>query len=123
MVNVIRADADMQHGAEVDRLSRLFAQGDANAHRFEIHLTDGGRAADLSEATVSGLFLRADGDTILLTGGVSGNAVLLTLTEDCYAVPGRFELMIRVSIGELTMTVYYATGTITRAKTGIEVGS
>lgn len=110
-----RIDVDVE--TQMTPLKSLYASGDKNAHTFELSLYRGTQEMDLSGASAQGYFIRADGYTIPITGAISGNVVTLTLSESCYYVVGNFNLIIKVSIGEIRKSVFWGNGYVVRSMT------
>ena len=106
----------------IEDLSGMAFQSEIGAHTFEVSgVNDSGAAVSLS-GTVTAVFLRADNAAIQLSGTVSSGKAVVTLTSDCYTVPGRFLLTIFVTSNSQKVAVYAATGTVT-STTGAAAGS
>ena len=58
--------------------------------------------------TCAGACICPDGSTVALTGAVSGKTASVTLTEDCFAIPGQIGIGIRVTTGTTKTTVLKA---------------
>ena len=58
--------------------------------------------------TCAGACICPDGSTVALTGTVSGKTASVTLTEDCFAIPGQIGIGIRVTTGTTKTTVLKA---------------
>lgn len=102
----------------VTPLRHALSSGDERGDRFEVTVTRGGQPVALDGASVQAYFLRAsDGGTVALTGSAEGNVAVLELPEACYAVPGRFTLTVKVSVGDARHAVYVAEGAVLRAST------
>lgn len=98
---------------------------EAVAHRFVIHATRGGEPVTLDGQVVA-TFIRADGGTVELTGGLDAGAAEVTLEASCYAVPGRFALTVYNTGTDGSKTAVYAcVGTVinTTTDTIIDPGS
>ena len=83
----------------------LMVSGDVGAHTWRLTVLDNGVPANLSGATITGSFLRADGNTVLVSGTVSGNIASVTLTDACYAVEGKLVGTMRAVISGATVTL------------------
>lgn len=83
----------------------LMVSGDVGAHTWRLTVLDNGVPADLSGANITGSFLRADGNTVLVSGTVSGNVASVTLTNVCYAVEGKLVGTMRAVISGATVTL------------------
>ena len=116
-LGVFKRKIDVDAETQTTMLKALFASGDRNAHTFELSLYRGTEEMDLSGAITRGYFLRADGRTVTVPGAISGNVVTLALSESCYYVVGNFNLIIKVSIGEICKSVFWGNGYVVRSMT------
>ena len=114
---------DIRQGAAHLVLRAPLATMDNMAHVFEAQVYDGDAAADLSGATCEAYFIRADGVTVMLDGTVSGSTASVTLGANCYAVPGRFELAVKLTQGDVTHTILRAEGSVTTSRTDAMTGA
>lgn len=101
--------------------SRPIGEGDVYGDRFGVRLWRDGAAVSLSGATVVGYFTRANGDTVALTGTVSGNMAYVSLPQACYAVEGQFTLAIKVVMGNDISTLRIVDGTVVSTTTDTQV--
>lgn len=94
------------------------------AHVFEITcLKDrGGEAAQVS-GTVTGRFIRADGQTELVSGSLLVNVASVTLTQNCYNVPGPFGLVVFITESGVTTAIWSCQGTVKRSTTDSVIDS
>lgn len=83
----------------------LMVSGDVGAHTWEVTVLENGVAVDLTGATLTGNFLRADGNTVQVSGGVSGNVASVTLTDVCYAVEGKLMGSMKLIKAGVTITL------------------
>ena len=114
---------DIRQGATHLVLRAPLATMDNMAHVFEAQVYDGDAAADLSGAVCSAFFIRADGVTVMLDGTVSGSTASVTLGANCYAVPGRFELAVKLTQGDTVHTILRAEGSVTTSRTDAMTGA
>ena len=119
---VIKKTVDLDAVQKVDQLEGPLYQLEESGHTFEITCMSGGTAAAVS-GTVSGRFLRADGVTQLISGTLSGNVVSITLTQNCYNVPGRFGLVVYVTGSDVSTAIYCAVGSVYRSTSDTVVDS
>ncbi len=82
----------------------LVMTGDQNAHRIRAALLENGQAVSGITA-VRGVFLRPDGQTVLIPGTLEAGEARVTLPAACYAVPGWAQLAVRVTRGDAVATV------------------
>lgn len=113
----IRGQNDIASMIPVVQLYGAIYKGERNAHKFVITVTRNGEAVALT-GSVTGKVLRADNVAVALIGSIEDGKATVTLTDECYAVPGRFKLSIFVTdAGETeTVCVYAAVGTTDRTE-------
>ena len=116
-LGVFKRRVDVDAEIQMTPLKSLYASNDKDAHIFELSLYRGAQEMDLSGASAQGYFIRADGYTVPVTGAISGNVVTLTLSGGCYYVVGNFNLIIKVSIGEIRKSVFWGNGYVVRSMT------
>lgn len=90
------------------------------AHKFVIEGKRNGQHVDLT-GTVSGSFIRPDGETVALTGTLESGKAAVTLTGQCYDVTGRFTLTVFVTSAGATTALYSMTGNVRQTETGTVV--
>lgn len=94
-----------------------FTQENA-AHKFTITCMRGGKPYALT-GTLSGRFMRADGQTINIpsssTCTITNGVASIVLPRDCYNVAGRFQLAVLCTAGSAVLCIYAAVGHITRS--------
>ena len=79
-----------------EQLPASFFNGENTAHTFIIAAMRGGESIALSGA-VSATFLNANDAVVTITGSIVDGAAVVTLSNDCYALSGRFTLTIDVN--------------------------
>lgn len=122
MNNIIKRVWNQNRLVNIEDLTGMVFQAESGGHTFEIRgIDDTGAAVELS-GTVSGVFRRPDNADIALTGSASEGVVSVTLSEDCYAVPGRFGLTIFVTSNSQKVAVYACVGTVAVSSTGNVAG-
>ena len=122
MNNIIKRVWNQNRLVNIEDLTGMVFQAEADGHTFEISgVDDTGAAVELS-GTVAGVFRRPDNADIALTGSASDGVVSVTLSEDCYAVPGRFGLTIFVTSNSQKVAVYACVGTVAVSSTGNVAG-
>ena len=118
MSNIIKRVWNQNKMVNIESLHGMAFQAEDGGHVFEISgVNDAGEAVPLS-GTVAGVFMRPDRADIALIGAASGGVASVTLTDDCYAVPGRFGLTIFVTEDGKKTAVYAAVGTVSRTSGG-----
>ena len=122
ITGLIEREVDLDlGGVQMTPMNQLFATSDERAHTIRVTVKASGKAVGLTGAGVIGYFMRADGDTVVITGSVSGNVVTLVLPESCYVAPGHFSLIIKVTQGGDRKAVFWGDGFVTRSNTDVIV--
>lgn len=109
MKNVIKRPWHTNELLKTDDLTGHIILGENLAHEFVIYGVDGnGQKVNIS-GTITASVLRADGGTVWLNGGtiVDGEAHI-TLTQQCYTVPGRITIAIYAASGDVFTCLYCA---------------
>lgn len=118
MNNIIKRVWNQNRLVNIEDLTGMVFQAEDGGHTFEISGVDDTGAAVSISGTVSGSFIRPDNTTVALTGEASNGKAYLTLTDECYEVPGRFGLAVFVAADGKKTVVYSAIGTVARTSTG-----
>ncbi|MGN1003092.1 MAG: hypothetical protein ACI4PC_10025 [Oscillospiraceae bacterium] len=114
---VLSFACNLDRGIDRTAIRPALLTGDKQAHTFRIAVSRSGAEAALSGAGVSGYFIRADGVTVPITGSASGSIASVTLTDGCYNVPGRFQLVVKLSLSGETSTVFFGDGAVASSRT------
>lgn len=96
-----------------EQLPASFFNSESTAHTFIIAGVRGGESVAFTGA-VSATFLNANDAVVLVTGSIVDGAAVVTLSNDCYALSGRFTLTIDVN----GATVYECQSRIKRRSSG-----
>lgn len=122
IVREINWETDLQEALAKRQLQTPLIQADNEAHKVQVAVKDGGRAADLTGCSCIGYFLRADGETVAISGsglaGIDGSTAWVVLPVSCYAVPGRGGLIIRLIKGDVRSTVLTMECSVYQSTTG-----
>ena len=104
---MIEQDIDLRCGAQTPQIwpNALMLTGDNLAHTWRVRVFDGGEAAALTGATVTGYFVRTDGNTVAVQGSVEGSTAIVTLAQACYAFEGDLKGVMRLTLGGKTVTL------------------
>lgn len=119
-------DIDLESGSvNKSGVCHLVAEGDANANRYGVRVLRNGQPVDLTGVGVSGYFVRANGTSVVLSGGRSGSVAYVVLNAGCYQVEGDFTLTIKLTYGGYTVTARMVQGTVVNAVAGdiVDTGS
>lgn len=120
--NVIKRIWNQNKMVNIEALQGMAFQAEDGGHTFEISgVDDHGNPVALS-GTVAGIFRRPDNADIALTGTASDGVVSVTLTDSCYAVPGKFGLTIYTTADSKKTAVYAAIGTVASTSGGAVAG-
>lgn len=98
----------------------LMFTGDALCDTITVSLFDDGVAYSVG-GTVACKVIRADGETVPVTGTSSGNTISATLIPACYAIPGPLTVIMKVISNGVTATVLKAVYTVDISETGTTV--
>ena len=100
---------------EPDDLGEFAYQGENLAHTVKVNgKTATGTAINIT-GTIKGVYLGENNVSVPLTGTISNGVAFLTLTDDCYDIPGRFILSIYAQNTE-TLCIYCGIGHMFRTE-------
>lgn len=103
----------------VDSLQGTMFTGEDEAHTFRIRGIDAAQASVAITGTITGSFLASNNVTVPLSGSLSNGMAMVTLTDDCYAIPGRFILSIYATNNGATVCIYCGVGKVLRTQTSL----
>lgn len=122
IVREINWETDLREALAKRQLQTPLIQADNEAHKVRVAVKDGGEAADLTGCSCIGYFLRADGETVAISGsglaGIEDSTAWVVLPMSCYAVPGRGGLVIRLIKGDVRSTVLTMECSVYQSTTG-----
>lgn len=122
IVRELNFETDLREALAKRQLQTPLIQADNEAHKVRVAVKDGGADADLTGCSCIGYFLRADGETVAISGsglaGVDGSSAWVVLPVSCYAVPGRGGLIIRLIKGDVRSTVLTMECSVYQSTTG-----
>jgi len=120
--NVIRRPWYTDNLLKTDNLTGHVFLGENLAHEFVIHGVDGDGQKVAITGTITASVLRADGGTVWLNGGsiVDGEAHI-TLTQQCYTVPGQIIISIYSASGNVLTCIYCGVGNCNRSRSDTSV--
>jgi len=108
---------DLARGVQKTIIRQVLATEDNLAHTFHIACTRNGAEEDLTGASVSGYFIRADGVTASLVGSVIGNIASVTLNNSCYKTEGRCHLIVKLTKDGTVSTIFWGEGCVSLSQT------
>ena len=118
MNNLINAVWHQDGMIKVDNLFGSAFTAEDGGHTFQIRGVDeSGQTLSLA-GSISATFIRPDGTTVALTGSNPDGVATITLTDDCYAVPGYFSMFIYMTLSGQITCVYACVGNIVASSTG-----
>lgn len=103
---------DLCEPARLIQMDVPFFTGDRNAHRFHVKLVRAACAIDVTGISAKGYMVRADKQTVIWDGEVDGCDIYLTMPAACYAVAGRFRLLLRVMLEDTIETALWVEGSV-----------
>ncbi|MCQ2330973.1 MAG: hypothetical protein MJZ55_03190 [Paludibacteraceae bacterium] len=106
---------DLHSGVPVVAEKSPFVFGDAQAHRITVMSTDGQRI----EGSVTADFVNSAGDAATIVGDAENGKAVVVLPQWCYALPGAFALLVRVTDGTQTTTVLNLRGVVGQSYTSL----
>lgn len=113
----INGSIELSQGVQLTHLRTPLVTEDSKAHRFVVSVSRNGAAVDMTGATITGSFVRADGITVPLTGEALLNTAAVTLPPECYREEGRCVMAIKATLDDVITTLYLAEGTVMRSTT------
>lgn len=97
-LKLIKRTVSLDGGSVSDPSPNAFFDGEQGAHTFIIAAMRGGEVYNFpGSATVSGTFLNPNDATVPLSGSVVDGCAVITLSNPCYELSGRFTLTIDVN--------------------------
>lgn len=103
---------DLKKPVKVKQLEGNLFSADNGGNLIGVEVMNNGQAASLSGG-VTGYIIRADGQTVVINGSLSGNRASITLPTSAYVVVGQISIVIKVG----TTTVGACTGYVYRTTT------
>lgn len=98
---LIEQKIDLRRGEQAPQVwpNALMLCGDNNAHTWRVTVLDGGEAAQVT-GSVTGYFVRPDGNTVTVQGSMAGNVASVVLAQACYAQEGAVKAVMRLSTAD-----------------------
>ena len=117
IVKILPYSIDLDQTIGKTELHTLFVMSESLAHRFEIEIRSGGKAADLTGCTVTGFFTNFKEKTMItVSGKAEDNKAIVTLNKPCYTLHGQFVLIIQVKSGDVETAVFHGEGFMRTSK-------
>ena len=98
-------------------LQQMLICQDKNANRLEFELYNGDSPYSPG-GSCAGYVVRSDGQTVPMTGTVSGNLLSIVLPEEAYAIEGPVNVAVKSVAGGARATIFFGMGTILVGQTG-----
>ena len=121
ITGLIERTVDLDKGVQLTQMNQLFASSDDSAHTIRVSVSASGAPVSMDGAGIFGYFIRADEDTVVITGSAAVNVATLVLPEACYAAPGHFSLIIKATLSGERKAIFWGDGFVTRASTDVIV--
>lgn len=102
---------DLKKPVIVQKITGNLFSADNQGNLIGVEVLDNGAPATLS-GNVNGYIIRADGETVLISGTLSGNKASIVLPSSAYAVVGQESIVIKVgtvTVGACVAYVYKST--------------
>ena len=98
---LIEQKIDLRRGEQAPQVwpNALMLCGDNNAHTWRVTVLDDGEAAQVT-GSVTGYFVRPDGNTVTVQGSMAGNVASVVLAQACYAQEGDVKAVMRLSTAD-----------------------
>lgn len=93
----------------------LFSQDNAG-NTINVYVMNNGEPATIG-GTVSANVIRSDGNTVAVSGAISGNKAYVILPQAAYAVPGRVEIIIKLTQSTTVTTIAAIVANVYRSTT------
>lgn len=95
---MIEQRIDLRRGVQAPQVwpHTLMMCGDNNAHTWRVIVLNGGEAAQIAGSVV-GYFIRTDGKTVAVQGGLDGHVASVMLAQECYALEGDLRAVMRLT--------------------------
>lgn len=120
VINKIVWTHDLYDPIVRENLGTVFVEGDSNAQKFEIVVTDGhGTPADLTGMIAAAYVVKENGTTESIGGTIKGNKASITMPSTVYAYPGRIHIFVKLEKGEDKVTVFWGTALVVSGPNGI----
>lgn len=105
---------DLKKPVKVKQLEGNLFSADNGGNLIGVEVMNNGQAASLSGG-VTGYIIRADGETVIITGTLSGNKASIVLPASAYVVVGQASIVIKVGDTTVGACVGYVYRTTTDA--------
>lgn len=107
----MRFPVDLRGGLMEQPQRGKLMRGDKNAAVVIVQLYEDKKPFEGDDVTVTGKFSRGgDGIDVPLSGTFENGEASVVLDEHCFAVTGRYELRVKLTMGDMTRTVLYISG-------------
>lgn len=121
MAIVLNKTSFLDAPIQVESIHGVTFSSENKGHQFVISCMRGGSLVPLT-GTVTAKFMRSNNTTILLAGsgytGIVDGKATVTLHQDCYNIPGRFQLAIFLTENGETSCIYACVGMVQRTQNG-----
>lgn len=119
LTTVLSYSVDLQRPLQVTTLRTALLTGDHAAHEIRVEISRDGAPVDLAGGLACAYFLRGDGTTVLVDGAVNGSVATAVLPQSCYAVEGRFSLVLQLHLGDTRHSVLWLEGNVSQSRSDL----
>ena len=117
MNNIIKRIWNQGSMTPIEDLQGSAFTNENGGHTFQISGVDSNGEALALSGTIAASFLRPDQTTVGISGSVSGGVASVTLSEECYGIPGRFGLVVFLTSDGKKTAIYSCVGNVARSST------
>lgn len=117
--NIIKRVWNQGSMTPIEDLQGSAFTNESGGHTFQISGVDSNGEAVALSGTVAASFLRPDQTTVGISGSVSGGVASVTLSEECYGIPGRFGLVVFLTSDGKKTAIYSCVGNVARSSTDV----
>ena len=107
---------DMNSIPDISRISGHVFTQDSEANLIGVRVTKGGEPVVL-DGTVSANIIRADRETISVSGEMDGDRAWVILPSSAYAVKGKIQIFLKIADSNGVATIGAAEGTVYESMT------
>lgn len=117
MNNIIKRSWNQGSMTHIEDLQGSAFTSEDGGHTFQISGIDSNGNHLALTGSVAAIFLRPDQTSVALSGAANSGVVSVTLTDECYGVPGRFGLVIFLTSDGNKTAIYSCVGNVARSST------
>lgn len=112
-------EQDLMKPVQVRNLGNVFNQ-DKNGNLIGVKLKKDGEDYEIPYSSVNGYCVLADGSTVPVLGGYTGNKAYVILPQSAYGIIGPIAISIKLNHDDAITTICACTGMVTRSRTNVQ---